>query len=523
MYAISLLKLAVQTCYIKNLTRKTGTVFEKINLPGSQESIVFMIMEQLKKRFMKVSIRTVLFSILLIIGGWGIVASLYQIEDSLVAYRQDRNLSEWAPIATRLLAAAHHLAYERGRTVVVMRGIDPVSSQDRDFLNKRRSLADSSLQAALESADNAPELKSPEIINKWEKLKQLRRQIDHNVTLPRASRDQGLSAEWFDTASDLIRSIQSSTVMLISYFNPKEKTTRLTLLAAAVLELRITAGAESAVIAETFAAKEVPTIDQRNYIHNLRGREDRLWNEIDRFSSYLKIPELQNRVDEVKKQHLTVYRLMQDQALSDLGKKGQSSFSIEKLTSSSIPVLDGLSELMTIATVDALQIADKGMAQARAILIRHILWALSLIVLLTLSVRYILKHVIKPLEFVDSEIIRLGALPAQSSEAGNEIDRLMSSTVALEHSLIARAKAEEELKTTVEELTVALDQVKTLSGLLPICASCKKIRDDKGYWEQAEAYISKRTDAQFSHGYCPDCAEKVYAEIEKMKKERSEG
>jgi hypothetical protein len=54
--------------------------------------------------------------------------------------------------------------------------------------------------------------------------------------------------------------------------------------------------------------------------------------------------------------------------------------------------------------------------------------------------------------------------------------------------------------------------VKTLSGLLPICSSCKKIRDDKGYWNRLETYIETRTEADFTHGICPDCARKLYPE-----------
>ena len=56
----------------------------------------------------------------------------------------------------------------------------------------------------------------------------------------------------------------------------------------------------------------------------------------------------------------------------------------------------------------------------------------------------------------------------------------------------------------------ALAEVRTLSGLLPICAKCKKIRDDRGYWNQIEIYIRERTDANFSHGVCPDCARELY-------------
>ena len=64
----------------------------------------------------------------------------------------------------------------------------------------------------------------------------------------------------------------------------------------------------------------------------------------------------------------------------------------------------------------------------------------------------------------------------------------------------------------VGELRDALSKIKTLRGLLPICSYCKKIRDDKGYWEQVEAYIEKHTDAQFSHCICRECLKKISPE-----------
>lgn len=72
--------------------------------------------------------------------------------------------------------------------------------------------------------------------------------------------------------------------------------------------------------------------------------------------------------------------------------------------------------------------------------------------------------------------------------------------------------AREELITKLQQ---ALSEVKTLSGMLPICASCKKIRNDKGYWEQIEHYIGERSKAEFSHGICPDCVKKLYPEYTK--------
>jgi len=73
-----------------------------------------------------------------------------------------------------------------------------------------------------------------------------------------------------------------------------------------------------------------------------------------------------------------------------------------------------------------------------------------------------------------------------------------------------RKLAEKERERLLSELQHALDSIKTLKGLLPICANCKKIRDDKGYWKQIEVYIATHTDASFSHSICPECAEKLY-------------
>ena len=66
-----------------------------------------------------------------------------------------------------------------------------------------------------------------------------------------------------------------------------------------------------------------------------------------------------------------------------------------------------------------------------------------------------------------------------------------------------------ERKQLVEQLQAALAEVRTLSGMLPICTGCKKVRDDSGYWSQIETYIAKHSNASFSHGYCPECAIKT--------------
>jgi len=72
---------------------------------------------------------------------------------------------------------------------------------------------------------------------------------------------------------------------------------------------------------------------------------------------------------------------------------------------------------------------------------------------------------------------------------------------------------QDALANKIEELNNALEHIKTLRGILPICANCKKIRDDKGAWNQMEAYVRDHTEAQFSHGICPECFKQLYPEI----------
>ena len=84
---------------------------------------------------------------------------------------------------------------------------------------------------------------------------------------------------------------------------------------------------------------------------------------------------------------------------------------------------------------------------------------------------------------------------------------------AISRDITLRKRDEAERFRLIEELTESLKQVRTLSGLLPICASCKRIRDDQGYWQQVETYIADHTNADFTHGICPDCLEKSKSEI----------
>jgi len=99
-------------------------------------------------------------------------------------------------------------------------------------------------------------------------------------------------------------------------------------------------------------------------------------------------------------------------------------------------------------------------------------------------------------------------------ESKDELERRVKErTAALEES---NERLHDEItrrKDLIQELQAALGDIKTLSGLLPICASCKKIRDDGGYWNQIEVFIREHSDAEFSHSVCPECIEQLYPDL----------
>jgi len=89
----------------------------------------------------------------------------------------------------------------------------------------------------------------------------------------------------------------------------------------------------------------------------------------------------------------------------------------------------------------------------------------------------------------------------------------VGSALTLKREMDIRKAREQELRTINQELEQALREVKVLRGFIPICAACKKIRDDQGYWQQIETYLRDHSEAQFSHGICPDCMQRLYPEL----------
>jgi len=90
----------------------------------------------------------------------------------------------------------------------------------------------------------------------------------------------------------------------------------------------------------------------------------------------------------------------------------------------------------------------------------------------------------------------------------------VTSVICISKDITERKKIEQEREKLILDLRGAMAKIRTLSGMFPICAGCKRIRNDQGYWTQIETYLRDHSDAEFSHGLCPDCAKKLYPRLD---------
>lgn len=123
------------------------------------------------------------------------------------------------------------------------------------------------------------------------------------------------------------------------------------------------------------------------------------------------------------------------------------------------------------------------------------------------------KHV--PIIFISSLDETVDKVKAFSIGAVDYITKpfQVEEVLARVHTHITLSNLQKSLQEKNTQLQKAIDEIKTLRGIIPICAHCKKVRDDKGYWNQVEVYIHNHSEAEFSHGICPQCIKDLYPDI----------
>ena len=190
-------------------------------------------------------------------------------------------------------------------------------------------------------------------------------------------------------------------------------------------------------------------------------------------------------------------------------------FSIAKLTTDrgniydiAVPLLKGDIGVLHLGLSDELLNSD-----VNELVTLIILFSLALLLIGVVLSTLLSRAITRPLRSLSEAVEAYGrgektdCFSIDSKDEIGELARICNTM------LQRRKSADAEREESIRELREALAKIKKLSGLLPICSSCKKIRDDKGYWNQIELYLRTHSEAEFSHGICPDCALKLYPDL----------
>jgi methyl-accepting chemotaxis protein len=187
---------------------------------------------------------------------------------------------------------------------------------------------------------------------------------------------------------------------------------------------------------------------------------------------------------------------------------------VKNLKTSQGPVLDiGLSLLNGNAGVLHLGFSEDAINEDvnRIVTLILLFTVLSLMVAGTVMI-FFTRFVTRPLMTLTSAVEDFGRGEAVQSIAIHSEDEVGVLTRVFNQMVENRQQAETERENLIGELQQALNEIKTLRGILPICSSCKKIRTDQGSWQQLESYLRDHSDVEFSHGICPECTQRLYPE-----------
>ncbi len=393
-----------------------------------------------------ITLRRALLSALLLLGCWGVVSSLYQVRQSWRDYQRSNELVEWAKIAGQIMTAAQHFAYERGRTAVVLSAPESISNDDRKFIDERRLLADRTIAALYEKVATLPDVGHEAFYEKWQKVREIRRQVDADSALPRAHRDPELVARWTHETTAFMMQTEVLGRHLIRYYRQTEGANRLNTLGFLSFRLRMLTGSEASVIARQVASKKPMPEKDIYVIHEMRGTQKALWYEMDRTLEYLGNAQMKVMATHLKK-HQSALRAIQDEALSAWMVRRKADVPLEDLTAASVPLLDGFSDLMSHAIQEANRTAKQKMESSQSVLLSHIALAISVMIVMMLAIFYVLVKVVRPLEAVDATLRQLHHPDAKESHVRlNEVERLRETAAMLQQVFAEKALLENKLR-----------------------------------------------------------------------------
>ena len=450
-----------------------------------------------------------------------LLSSLPGLYRSYRSFQQANHIFFFNDVSDDLFTAVGNYGFERGRVNVVLNDAGPVQKMEsnRRFILDRRKEGDLALSKGLAKLNNS---ESPVIREKMaglitikKTIVELRHQTDKDLVEARDSRESGLAEKWFAAMTNYIESIESLLVTIsIDISDADGVISRYSSLKHETLALRNTAGPEMSILSATILSREPIKPKLAEKIESLHVITKHHFQKISFLSQGFSSNTIPKALEKLQQVYFADYTPYREKIFPIAQTGGTYPISQMEFLDHGVKALKEIANFMSVVVSETKGYATKRYHQSRQQIILHTLASAGSLIAVILIIFYLNFKVIRPVQRLTESVNKLSReelnidVPFLLSQ--NEIGDMARALDIFKKNVIQRRKAEAEKETLIVELEEALSNVKQLSGLLPICANCKKIRDDQGYWKQLESYISDHSEVQFSHSICQECAEKLY-------------
>lgn len=350
-------------------------------------------------------------------------------------------------------------------------------------------------------------------------IAELRNRTAKNLVVPKNAREVGLAERWFTAMTDYIESIESLLVTISMEISDADGViSRYSSLKHETLALRNTAGPEMSILSATILSREPIKPNLSDKIESLRVISKHHFQKISYLCQGFSSKTIPEALEKLKQVYFTEYIPYREKIFPLAQTGGPYPVSQVEFLNHGVKALKEIANFMRVVVSETKGYATQRYHQSRKQIILHTLASVGSLVAVILIIFYLNFKVIRPIRRLTESVDSLAREELKTEVpfllSQNEIGDMARALNIFKRNVLKRRKAESEKEKLIAELEKALSNVKQLSGLLPICAHCKKIRDDQGYWNQLESYIGDHSEAEFSHSICQECARKLYPDLD---------
>ena len=389
------------------------------------------------------------------------VLAVHQVVAAWENYANAEGVIDTNQMVDDLLQAAQNLAFERGRTNVVLRGAAPIDATDRKFLDDRRAAADRTMIAALARLMTGLEQQGGAVRSGFQRVQALRVEADAAMARPLAEREAGLTDRWFSAMSGLLSDIaglNAAASLRRDRFTSEFRI--LSRIKGLAFDLRNVAGVESTRIASAMAAGKALSFSDQAEIMLQRGQVAAIWSGLRREVGLSDNLVLTNALEVVTAEYFGKFRPLEDAVLTDFQAARPASLATKTFTAASVPALDSIAALMSVANRETNVYAEANLRRAKLAMAAHLTAAILAIGLGLATILVTVSRLLSPLHRIQTHLAALavGTMPARPrlTERGDEIGQMQRAVAALHDSVEVRQQVEGELRAAKTWLELVL-------------------------------------------------------------------